>query len=69
MNNYLKRVKEYIENNNMIRSGETLVLGVSGGPDSMCLFNMLYELFNNTNIKDINPSTMESKIINVWILG
>lgn len=34
----LNKVKEYIESNRMLNKGEKVVLGVSGGADSVCLF-------------------------------
>ena len=34
----LNKVKQYIESNRMLSKGEKVVLGVSGGADSVCLF-------------------------------
>ena len=39
-NKILETIKKY----NMIESGEGIVIGVSGGPDSMCLLNNLIKL-------------------------
>ncbi len=40
----LKRIKEYIKRFSLISSNEGLVVGVSGGPDSVFLINILKEL-------------------------
>lgn len=40
----IKNLKKTIEKYNLIESGDTLVLGLSGGPDSVCLFHLLLEL-------------------------
>lgn len=37
----IKKVQDYIKRNKMIDIGDTLIVGVSGGPDSMCLLNIL----------------------------
>ena len=39
----LKKVEAYIEKNHMIEEGDTVVAGVSGGADSVCLFYILKE--------------------------
>ena len=38
-----ERVKEYIKENDLINPGDTIVEGISGGADSVCLFLMLEE--------------------------
>lgn len=38
------RVRETIKEHNLIEKGEHIVIGLSGGPDSVCLFNVLTEL-------------------------
>lgn len=44
MNMMKRRVMNYIEKHGMIRSGDTVVAGVSGGADSLCLFLLLNEM-------------------------
>ena len=43
------KIIETIKKYNMIESGEGIVVGVSGGPDSMCLLNNLIEINNDEN--------------------
>ena len=43
----LKTIKKY----NLIENGDSIVIGVSGGPDSICLLNVLNELKNELNFK------------------
>lgn len=40
----LTRVKEYIEKNSLLREGQTIVVGVSGGADSVALLDILHAL-------------------------
>ncbi len=40
----LRRVRETIEREELLRSGDTVVVGVSGGPDSLCLLHVLRAL-------------------------
>ena len=42
----LKTIQKY----NLIQNGDKLVLGVSGGPDSISMLNILYRLNNSGNI-------------------
>ena len=44
MNGFQAKIKEYIECNNMLAGKERIVVGVSGGADSMCLLSVLLEL-------------------------
>ncbi len=43
----LKTIKKY----NLIQNDDKIVIGVSGGPDSMCLLDCLYYLKNKLNIE------------------
>ncbi|MDE7284453.1 MAG: tRNA lysidine(34) synthetase TilS [Lachnospiraceae bacterium] len=45
------RVKQYIEENKMISEGDTIVTGVSGGADSVCLLVILWELKKEMDFK------------------
>jgi tRNA(Ile)-lysidine synthase len=42
----LKIVQSYIDEHNMIKKGDRIVLGVSGGADSVCLFHVLIQLLS-----------------------
>lgn len=39
-----EKVKQIIKTHNLIEKNETVIACVSGGPDSMCLLNIMYEL-------------------------
>ncbi len=41
MDDLTKKVIETIKNNNLIEDGDKIVLGVSGGPDSICMLDIL----------------------------
>lgn len=47
----MKEAKNYLENK--LKENDTIVLGLSGGPDSMCLFSLLLELKNQFNLNII----------------
>lgn len=40
----LEKVKQYIEENNMLQKGDSVIVGLSGGADSVCLLDMLSDL-------------------------
>ena len=46
----LKTVKETIRQNELIQKGDHIVLGLSGGPDSVCLFSVLGKLSEELDI-------------------
>lgn len=46
----MEKVCKTIERYNMLESGDKVVVGVSGGPDSLCLLHLLYKLRDNLNI-------------------
>lgn len=47
----VEKVIRYIEKHKMIKNGDTIVLGISGGADSVCLFLVLLELSKRYNLK------------------
>ena len=48
-----EQVLETIKNNELIESGDGIVIGVSGGPDSISLLHILIQLKNKLNIQKI----------------
>lgn len=40
----LKKVISYIEKNKILQDGDSVLLGVSGGADSVCMLHVLYSL-------------------------
>lgn len=40
----IETVKNTIQQNNLLQNDEHIVIGLSGGPDSVCLFHVLYQL-------------------------
>ena len=45
-----EKILEVIRKYNLIESGDKLVLGVSGGPDSMCMLDILKDIKNDKNV-------------------
>lgn len=45
------RVLNYIKENNMLETGESVVIGVSGGADSMCLLSLMEEIAKFMSLK------------------
>ena len=60
------KVKKYIKENHLIESGETIVAGVSGGPDSICMLTILEKLREELHFKivvaHINHGIRESAL-------
>ena len=48
--NELVKVRKYMEQFNMAEKGESVIVGVSGGADSVCLYKILLELKNYFDI-------------------
>lgn len=53
-----KEILKYIRQNNLINENDKILVAVSGGPDSMCLLNILY------NLKDVLKITLSVAHIN-----
>lgn len=47
----LKRVETYIKKHRLLRNSDTVIVAVSGGPDSLCLLHMLHRLRDKYNLK------------------
>ena len=45
-----EKVKKTIINNGLIKKGEHIVIGLSGGPDSVCLFHILHQMIEELGI-------------------
>ena len=53
----LKTIQKY----NLIQNGDSIVIGVSGGPDSMTLLNVLINLKQKLEISKIVVATVKQK--------
>ena len=49
--NMIKKVLNFIKENNMLQNGDSVVLGVSGGADSICMLYVLKEISKFINLK------------------
>ena len=49
----VKKVRKTVKEHTLIGKGERIVLGLSGGPDSVCLFHVLRELAAEMDLKII----------------
>lgn len=47
----LKKVMSYVKDNKLIKSDDRILVALSGGPDSICLLNILFELKKELNIE------------------
>jgi len=47
----INKVKAFVIENNLIQNGDKVLVALSGGPDSVCLINILYELKKTFNIE------------------
>lgn len=45
-----EKIKEYIKSNNLFNKNDSVVLGVSGGADSICMLNLLNDLKSELSI-------------------
>ncbi|HXX80810.1 MAG TPA: tRNA lysidine(34) synthetase TilS, partial [Thermodesulfovibrionales bacterium] len=50
-NTFLEKVKATIAKHSMLSAGETVLVGLSGGPDSVCLLSVLNALKDELNLK------------------
>ena len=48
-----KRFLKFITENNLINKNDGIVVGLSGGPDSICLLSLLNEIKDYMNINII----------------
>ena len=67
-NELTKKVEKFIMENKLIESGDKIVVGVSGGPDSICLLDVLRKiksgnLFFEIYVAHINHMLRENAII------
>lgn len=46
-----EKVLQTIKENNLIKKSDKIILGISGGPDSVCLFNILHSLKKELKLK------------------
>ena len=47
----VNKVKAFVIENNLIQNGDKVLVALSGGPDSVCLLNILFNLRNDFNIE------------------
>lgn len=49
--NIIKEFLRFIKENDLLQNGDGVVVGLSGGPDSVCLINLLYSVREELNLK------------------
>ena len=47
----VNKVKAFVIENNLMQNGDKVLVALSGGPDSVCLLNILFNLRNDLNIE------------------
>ena len=47
----INKVKAFVIENNLIENGDRVLVALSGGPDSVCLLNILFEFKEDFNIE------------------
>lgn len=47
----INKVSKYINSNKLIEKGDRIIIGVSGGADSVCLLHILFSLYKDTDVK------------------
>lgn len=47
----ISKIRKYINFNNLISHNSSIVVGLSGGPDSICMLDILHKLSHKYNIK------------------
>ena len=57
-----EQVIQTIEKYHLIEKGDKIVLGVSGGPDSMCMLDILKQLSKETGFFEIVVAHVNHKI-------
>ena len=55
-----KQIRETIREHNLIQKGDHIVIGLSGGPDSVCLFHVLLGMAEEMNLS-IHPVHINHK--------
>ena len=62
MNSLIKKIEDTIYKNRLIEVGDKVVLAVSGGPDSICMLDVLAKINNyNQSVKQ-SPEPIDRKI-------
>ena len=60
------KIKETIEKYDLITEGDKIVLGVSGGPDSICMLDFFYNMMKESKKEDINKKENNNKGVSPW---